>query len=999
MLFICLYLFIIFYKLIAEISHKPDQVTKILIFSIFLGNSESMRKRYLLFVAVLFFRIIPVSGQYYNTGTDPATLKWMQIKSDNYTLIFPESYTRTALEYAHSLDMSVSKLSIFYKVKKIRIPIIVHNYTTFSNGYVAWAPRRMELYPTPEQNTVPLDPVEQLSLHEMTHVMQMRSLNKGFTKAMTYVIGEQATGLVSSLAPLWFLEGDAVLAESYLTGSGRGRSPSFQKQMKAITLEEKKLYGYDKMVHGSYRRNIPDHYQFGYQMVAWATANKGHQLWNNTLDYIGRYPFSIVPVNISLSKDAGLIKSRLYNQTFDSLRVIWEKNIISSGAHSYEPLNKPKKKEFINYYSPVVAGTDSIIVIKTSMFSPAAFVLIDLVNKSEKRIYTPGEIYPWVISGAKGKIAWVEQLPDPRWENRDYSVVKILEIKNKKVIQLSRRSRYLSAALSPDGRFVAAAENTIDNNNNLVILDAFNGDILKSVQIPGNFYPQKPCWSSTGKEITLISLSAKGEGVFSFNINDEKWKTLIEPSFDDLQSAFLSNDSLYFVSSSSGTENIWLLTPGGQRMMISGSKYGAIDPVVYGSKIFFADYSLSGNNLSRIDLNVDKLPGHSDYQKTSFIVNRFDSVKNTPPALMTDYNPVPYKKWKHPFRFHSWMPFYADIDEIQSDPTAIKPGVSIMSQNDLSTLITTVGYEYSDGRNLIHTKIRWQGWLPVLESRFDYGYAPFISKLNNTVGDPSETNPGMIFTNTLSIPLNFSTGRFYQYLYTSLSASYNNRYIYLKETGNYDYGQTMLTERIYVSNIHKSAKRDIYPRWGQIFDYSFSSFPADKDIYGSLSTLRTALYFPGFIRNHGIKLRFEYDLQDPVKLLYNNKASLPRGYFNIISLDYKLYSADYVLPVVYPDFTIPGLLYVKRIRMGLFYDYATGDGNYYLDRTADRFHDYAEIFRSYGTELLADFHVLRIPFLISAGVQVAWKDPGQAPVYQGLFRIDVYGLKVGKQRY
>jgi hypothetical protein len=976
----------------------PDQVTKILIFSIFLDNSDSMRKRYLLFFTSLLFRIISVSGQYYETGTDPAGLKWMQIKNDRYTLIYPESYGVAAIDYAHTLDRAVNSLSSLYKAKKIRIPIVIHNYTTLSNGYVAWAPRRMELYPTPEQNTIPLDPAEQLAIHEMTHVMQMSSLHKGFTKVISYAFGEQATGLVSALAPMWFLEGDAVLAESFLTGSGRGRTPAFQKQMKAIALEEKKLYGYDKMVHGSYRRNIPDHYQFGYQMVAWSTAKNGHQLWNNTLDYIARYPFTIVPVNISLSKDAGLIKSRLYKQTFDSLKTIWGSNIISSGAVPYQPINKPKRDEYINYYSPVIVGSDSLIAIKTSMFDPALFVLINTKDNSEKRIHTPGSLYPWFISGTNGKVVWVEKLPDPRWENRDYSVIKILDIRQDKVIQLSRRSRYLSAAISPSGRFIAAVENTVENINFLVVIDAFNGEILKRRDTQGNVYLQRPAWSASGDQITVIAVSKSGEGILVYSVTRDSWETLIEPTGNDLQSSYLRNDSLFFVSSSSGTDNIWLLTPGGERKMISSSRYGAIDPVLSGDRIYFADYSLKGHNLVSTDLRKDKLPERSGYQQSSFLVNRLDTTKNRSLINKADYKPVPYKKWMHPFRIHSWMPFYADLDEIQSDPTAIKPGLSLMSQNDLSSLVTSVGYEYSDGRSHIHTKIKWQGWLPVLESRFDYGYAPFIIKLNSTVGDPAETDPGMVFTNTLSIPLSFSTGKFYQYLYSSISASYSNRYIYQQETGKYDYGQTMLTGRVYFSNIHRSAIRDIYPRWGQVFAYSFSSFPADKDIYGSLSTFRTAFYFPGLFRNHGLKLRFEYDLQDPVKLLYNNRASFPRSYYNIISLDYKLYSADYVMPLFHPDLTVPGLLYIKRIRCGLFYDYATGDGNYYVDRTTDRFHDYKETFRSYGTEVLADFHILRIPFLISAGVEAAWKDFGQAPAIRALFKIDVYGLKVGKQK-
>ena len=84
--------------------------------------------------------------------------------------------------------------------------------------------RRMELYPTPEQNTIPLAPEKQLAIHELAHVFQMESLNQGFSKAMSFLFGEQFTGIVSSLLPLWFLEGDAVFAESVLTESGRGRS-------------------------------------------------------------------------------------------------------------------------------------------------------------------------------------------------------------------------------------------------------------------------------------------------------------------------------------------------------------------------------------------------------------------------------------------------------------------------------------------------------------------------------------------------------------------------------------------------------------------------------------------------------------------------------------------------------------------------------------------------------------------------------------------------------
>jgi len=49
------------------------------------------------------------------------------------------------------------------------------------------APKRMELYPTPDQNTIPMAAEEQLAVHELAHVLQMESLNRGFSKGMSFL--------------------------------------------------------------------------------------------------------------------------------------------------------------------------------------------------------------------------------------------------------------------------------------------------------------------------------------------------------------------------------------------------------------------------------------------------------------------------------------------------------------------------------------------------------------------------------------------------------------------------------------------------------------------------------------------------------------------------------------------------------------------------------------------------------------------------------------------
>ena len=203
----------------------------------------------------------------------------------------------------------------------------------------------MEIYPTPEQNTIPLDPNKQLALHELTHVMQMESLNSGFSKAMSLFFGQQFPGAVTALLlPLWYLEGDAVFAESVFTESGRGRSPAFQKQLKAISVEKGSMYKYDKLVNGSFRNFIPDHYETGYQAVALTHLKYSRGIWNKVLRTTANAPFLIDPVNISLLKNTGHTKKEIFKETFDTLSTIWNEEIKEKRICSIYRLQSVKKR-------------------------------------------------------------------------------------------------------------------------------------------------------------------------------------------------------------------------------------------------------------------------------------------------------------------------------------------------------------------------------------------------------------------------------------------------------------------------------------------------------------------------------------------------------------------------------------------------------------------------------------------------------------------------------
>ena len=221
----------------------------------------------------------------------------------------------------------------------------------------------------------------------------------------------------------------------------------------------------------------------------------------------------------------------------------------------------------------------------------------------------------------------METHTDPRWENRNWSVIKILDIKEKSTKQLTARTRYMSASLSADGSLIAVTENTVDNRNNLLILDSNNGNKLHSVQAPGNASLQRPQWDDSGKIISVIYLTELGEGILKFSLTDKTWHTLIEAGYDDIQSSKIRNDSLFFVSSSSGTDNIYLCKPDKSVVPLTRSRFGASDLNLTGYLLLFSDYSSSGNEICYLTLPTGSANDENKGNGSSFLINRFKPVE------------------------------------------------------------------------------------------------------------------------------------------------------------------------------------------------------------------------------------------------------------------------------------------------------------------------------------------------------------------------------------
>lgn len=1000
-----------------------------------------MKKGIILLIMSLL-SLVRAGAQYYDTGQDPASLRWMQIRTPHFRVIYPDDFGPEAFRYANLLEASFKKLSVLYPGVKTNIPVIIHNHSMQSNGYVTWAPRRMELYPLPGQDNLPMHPASQLTVHETTHLLQLGSLNsRGFGRALRFLIGEQAVGLSALEIPEWALEGDAVYAETAASLSGRGRSNTFIRGARALTLSPGGIYGYDKMLSGSYRNFTPDHYVFGYLMMNHLrTIDQG--AWNAVTERLaaGNFPN---PVNTAMKRETGLTKKRLYDSAFAALEKAW-KETMPAGVSDYQALNVSKKRDYVSHFTPHRMDDGQIISLRTSMSDPSRFVISDPANGKELTVTTTGYIYPYLFSSSGNTIVWAEQYPDIRWDNRDFSVIKRLDIPGGIVTAVTRNTRFTAPDLSPDGRTIVAVSTTPDMRCSLVFLDASTGEVMMDVVPPDKMILQRPAWSSDGTRVTMVTLSENGEGIRTYSPTGKIWTVNLEESVKDIVQAELYNDTLFFLAQGDGSDNIYRIAGGGagehiadsstaegiadgspaagiaggslQESMtgtdqeeriagsstverVTGSRFGISGFSISGNEVLFSDYTAGGYIIASEKTSATAGPafvtGHEIFPPVAQMPVAQKYADTLKPLIS---EPRPYRKGAHLFNLHSWFPFYADLDEIRTDPTTVRPGLTLMSQNHLSTLISNLGYEYSDGNHYLHSGLTWKGWHPVIDADISWGGDQLITRDTSVSQLPENRGRDMQLNLNIYDQMWFAHGKFRQMLMPAIYINYRNRYTWISDENRFDSDLLNITGRLYFSNTFRTAYRDINPRWGQVIDFRLTTTPWDTKLYNHRSYTRAIFFFPGVFPNHSLAFRAGWENQAPArKLLYRNSIPWPRGlYDNLVAEKLFSLSADYTMPLFYPDLAAGSLFYLKRIRGSIFYDYSRGEGIHDFENRT--FTPGKERYSSLGSELLADFYILRLPFEISAGVRAGYIPQEERYFVNGAFSVNIYGTVLGRDR-
>ncbi|MBI9035398.1 MAG: hypothetical protein JEZ03_13105, partial [Bacteroidales bacterium] len=788
--------------------------------------------------------------------------------------------------------------------------------------------------------------------------------------------------LISAYIPLWYIEGDAVVSETALSESGRGRQPSFTMIMKA-QLCERGIYNYNKALFGSLKHMSPDAYVLGYHLVGQSKILTDQFFWKRVLKQVSKHPLSFSGFNEHIKKERNMNKVEFYKHC---LTVQKEQYRIDSTSKftQKETISPSKGKEDINYKHPHLSTNSSIIAVKNSLSHRPQFVSIDSLG-NETKLHEPGRYYNETLSVKNNLICWAEQSMDLRWSHRSYSEIKILNTETNIIKHLTQKSRYFAPALSNDTTKVAAVEVNDLYEKRLIIINPGSGEVISQKPIPNNAMMQHPVWSEDDKKIYGIIVGEDYKQIISYDIFSGEFDEVSSKTVVDIKHPVEKNNFLYFTAAFNQTDNIYRFNLSNHEMeQITHVKYGAdfAEINTNGDELYFSNYTASGFELAKINLKERTFTPFQFKYKVAFpladaLSTQSGNTFETSQIPTNIYLSKKYSKLTHLFNIHSWSPFIPDVST-----ETLNPGISFQSQNQLSTMTSVVGIAYDP--NLIMPRLYAQLQYTGLYPTFDLTLSKNLGK-SNVVVDNVRGNGYIINQINLgaSLPLSYSQDNNTIFLQarTSISRSLWEIYPEDLEKDVFQIATHEFHSQILAQKTQMKSPRDLYPKWGQLLYLKYSQLLPDDPIFDHTLSATTLLYFPGLYPHHSFRILSGYELNGKDEF-FNSQIAYSRGYY-LPNRDQLFASRfDYSLPLIYPDLNLGLIAYIKRIQMNAFFDITFGQK-----------HDVWNDYQSVGLDIIVDMHILRFLAPIQLGLRNVYNFNEGKMMYYPIFQInfnDIY---------
>lgn len=915
---------------------------------------------------ILFFLSIQnCYCQYFQIGTDPASVRWNHIKTLHFHLIYPESWEDKARYIASGFEYIYHEGSKSLYQHTPATPVILHTLSTIPSSETYIAPRRMEFYTSPPQDIFPQDWVDQLIIHEFRHAVQYSAINTGFTRGLYYALGEHGVFAMFGLfLPMWFIEGDATVTETALHNTGRGRSPWFEMRLRS-QIVDKGIYSFEKATNGSFRDFVAGKYELGYQLVGRSRVDFGRDIWGEALKNVGKRPYTIVPFSSGIKKQTGFDKYQLYDTLTRQMEKTWKEEDKLLHENEYQVITKPLPKLYTNYNLPITFRDSLKIAVKSSLDDLSKIVLINPDGTTRDLCTLGVNYYLESLTASDSVIYWSERVVDPRWVFRDYRVIKSFNFNNRKTKQLTHRSRYYAPAVTNDGKYLAAVEVTPDNEYSLVILNSSDGTLKKRISTPDNLLFIHPRWSEDGRSIVSIVFGKNGNNLALTDPETGRTETLLPYSDMEMKRPSFYGKYILYTASYNGKDNIYAFNRTTREVsQVTSSRFGASDAFIEGkSSIIYSNYTSDGYQIvsEKPDTSSWKkitIPVKSAFPLAELLTKQENFIYNSDSVPVINYHSKPYSKALSLFNFHSWIPVGIDFQDFSAGP-----GITLRSQNLLETTITDLGYLYNwnEGTSKYFTSISNETFYPAIDLGLNYGGRKSMGIYTSNDSIPEKWKEFNLLAG-LRLPLNWTHNYWLRGFQPSVTLNYKLLKMENQVPVRFDHTElTSLNFAMISYNRMKTSQRDIYSKWGQQLQVNYNYTPFNNEL-NSVFAAQLSLDFPGLMRHHALHLYGGYQKKTSTFYTYSDYISFPRGYTGIPGDEVYSFSTWYTMPLSYPDMRIGHLFYFKRFKIRLFYDYAQCPGKLQ-----------SKYYSSTGLDLSSDFGFINLIAPFDAGIRTIYK--------------------------
>jgi hypothetical protein len=971
----------------------------------------------------------------------PPRINWKLISTPQHRLIFPSGFEAEAQRVAQLTYRLQRPIQSDFGREVPQLPLILNTTRQVSNGYVTLAPRHSEWYAYNSQGQFagPVDWYTLLALHEGRHAAQFSALNRGFTRFARWAAGEYGWGFFAMYSmPLWYFEGDAILSETVFSSGGRGRSAAFHRELRAIADSEREV-SYGQAYLGSYRAHFPNHYYLGFPLVTYLRLTYGEDVWNEIIEKTARFSFWPLRFHTAVTQVTGSSVRQVYRDMLIFIDTYFDEYQAAAGGIGYfrgDPVQAAAGTgDGWTNYLPVAAEAGQLYTVRFGARHPAALVQLDLQSSQERTLTYLGAERQ--VSVQSGVAVWSEEVPHPLWSKVSSSEIIRFELDSGRRRRLTFGGAYQAPVLSPDAGRIAAVRALAGGGGRLELLDAGNGQVLRSLVSPpaglsaggvesddGPLYLRQPAWSPDAAKIVVVAVQGGRSRLMEYDVSSKSWRTLSEPVGYSISSPVYAGSGggeqyVVYVSERSGTELVEAVSrpgngDGGELFQVAGGRYAAGYPVIAsgpeGERLYYAEYTVDGFKPMVLQLqpeqwhSVDNGQGRDAAEAAAIAYvepiarrwagsklvaeagagaaeNTGESAASADTADSVEFEVEEYRPLTGLLNVHSW----GLLPDIEGRVQLFAQSDDVLGRLSLNSF---VGVNIRKDRYDAGVQGSFRGMFPII--RFG------VSGDTNSPGDPDARWNGMTALLGLDAPLDFSRGVWFRQLRFSTTGFLRYEQADPLASGDRDAYVLPLRHALsWYSALMAKAPADFAPRWEHYLEGSYQYVPAPAGEWGSRIGLNGLLTTPGLGRQHRLQLGWTGELKSGEAVPLTSPPVRPRGYPFGWNDEYAadgVASLQYSLPLLYPDMELGNVYFLKRIRGTLFADLGigvpvgaaegTGAGLLPAGEEPPQWLQEldaaagADLHPAAGFELLFEQHLFNWPIALEAGLRFvySWRD-------------------------